>query len=379
MIKLRQSDLNEGKGGRNLFLLLLWQCLFSKNHIWVLCGFLSISLMILSCSEVVDLNSDEGAKQIVIYGRITDGTAGNQVTISLTSSFNGEQEPISGAEVTLLENGIPLANYLEDEAGIYLLDLEGDSASTGQSYAVEITLLDGTQYRSAETQMPSLAAIDRPKFDASVIDVQVNQAGLTQERNLVQLFVDTEIISAEDYFLRWNVIETYSFQERIRVTPIPPDPCYVTNDITGNKITMFNGAALRVDNIRDQLLVSTEIDSRFAFDYYFSVVQFTMDKDAFDYWSKVNQIANLQGSIFDQVNGVVNGNLINPNDPEEEVLGYFEVVRSDTTRARVRADAIDFSVLVPCPHQLRGVEPPECTFCPLLDNSTIVRPYFFED
>lgn len=338
-----------------------------------------ITLFVISCSEVVDLNSDQGAGQIVIYGRVTDGTAGNEVTIALTSSFNGEQEPISDAEVVLLEDDIPLATYSEREPGVYRLNFENDSARAGRNYGLEVTLSDGTQYRSKPSLMPSLAAIDYPRFDASVVDVQVNQAGITQERNLIQLFVDTEIVTTEDFFLRWNIVETYSFQERIRVTPIPPDPCYVTNDITGNEIQLFNGAELKVESISDQLLVSSEIDSRFAFDYYFSVVQFTMDEDAYDYWSKVNQIANLQGSIFDRVNGVVNGNIFNPNAPEEEVLGYFEVVRSDTTRSRVRADAIDFFVLVPCPHQLRGVEPPECTFCPLLENSTIVRPYFFED
>lgn len=179
--------------------------------------------------------------------------------------------------------------------------------------------------------------------------------------------------------MRWSVLEPYSFVERVRRLPVPPPPCYFSNDITGQKLTLFNGEELKVSIIPDQLLTSTEVDSRFAFDYYFSVVQFTMNEDAYQYWSQINQIANLQGSIFDQVSGAVDGNLFNSNDPAEEVLGYFEVVRADTSRVRVRADDIDFFVQLPCPHQLRDVEPPECTFCPLLDNSTIVRPYFFED
>jgi hypothetical protein len=326
------------------------------------------------------LKSDLGEKQLVIHGRVTDGKAGNKVTIAFTSSFNGSQEPITGAQVVLLENDIPLAYYEEDTPGVYLLNFENDSARTGRKYSVEVRLADGRIIKSVPAELPGLAAVDRPFFDASVIDVQVNQAGLQVERNLIQLFIDTEIVAPEqDFYLKWDVIETYSFQERIRITPIPPDPCYVTNNITGTEVRLFNGAEIKVPAIRDQLLVSTEIDSRFAFDYYFSVVQFTMNEDAYQYWSQINQIANLQGSIFDQVSGAVNGNLFNSNDPAEEVLGYFEVVRADTSRVRVRADDIDFFVQLPCPHQLRDVEPPECTFCPLLDNSTIVRPYFFED
>lgn len=351
-----------------------------KNNVKHLFSLIFLFAGTIACTELVDLNSDGGLGQIVIHGRITDGIAGNKVTISLTSSFNGEQEPISQADVVLLEDDIPLAVYVEDEPGIYLLNIGNDSDRTGRNYALAVTLADGRQFKSRPSIMPDLVAIDNPYFDASVVDVQVNQAGISQERNLAQLFIDTEIVDPEnDFFLKWDILETYSFQERIRVSPIPPDPCYVTNDITGTEVRLFNGAELKVPSVQNQLLVSTEIDSRFAFDYYFSVVQFTMDEDAFNYWSRINQIANLQGTIFDQVSGVVQGNLFNPNDPSEEVLGYFEVVRSDTTRAHVRADAIDFFVQVPCPHQLRDSEPPECTFCPSLKNSTIVRPYFFED
>ncbi|MCE7995323.1 MAG: DUF4249 domain-containing protein [Roseivirga sp.] len=346
-----------------------------------LCTAIVIFLMvsISACSEVIDLKTDRGENLLVIYGKVTDGTAGNDLFIGRTSAIGSAQEPVLGAEVALLEDGVTIGLYDEREEGNYRLNLNGDSARVGRTYEVQVSLPDGRVYKSLPASMPGQAAIDQVRFDASVVEVEVNQAGLEVKRNLIQLFVDTEIVDQEkDFYLKWDIIETYSFQERIRNTPIPPPPCFVTNNTTGQNVFLFNGEEIKVPVIRDQLLSTSEIDSRFAFDYYFSVVQTTMDKDAHDYWKLIGQISNSQGSIFDQPSAAVPGNFRNLADPDEEVLGYFEVVRSDTNRVRVRGDALDFYVSVPCPQRPpANTEPRECVACLLIKNSSDVKPYFW--
>jgi len=342
---------------------------------------LGICLLYAACSEIVDLKTGEQQDQIVIYGKVTDGIAGNELSISLTSNVGGEQQPVDGAQAVLLEDGNPIGNYERYARGKYRLNLNGDSARVGRQYELMITLVDGRQYKSEPAIMPDLAAIDRPRFDASVVDVVVNQAGLQVSRNLIQVFIDTEVIDQErDFYLKWDTFEAYSFEERLRVQvpPVLPPPCYVINETTGQEIYLFNGEDIKVPFIRDQLISSSEIDSRFAFDYYFSIVQTTMDKSAYEYWTLVDEISNSQGSIFDQPPAPVPGNFRNVNVPKEEVLGYFEVVRSDTTRVRVRGDAIPFYISKPCPSIPPGTsEPPECTNCILIKNSTYRRPYYW--
>jgi hypothetical protein len=343
------------------------------------CFYVICCWLICSCSEVIDLKTGDGEELLVIYGKVTDGTAGNELTIALTSTIGNAQEPVSGAQAMLLEDGVRIGFYEERSPGDYRLNLNGDSARAGRRYELSVRLADGTQYKSSPSIMPDLAAIDRPHFDASVVEVEVNQAGLEVERNLIQLFVDTEIVEAErDFFLKWDIIENYSFQERIRVTPVPRPPCFITNNVTGQNVYLFNGAELKVPQIQGQLLSSSEIDSRFAFDYYFSVVQTTMDKSAFEYWELIRDISNSQGSIFDQPPGPVPGNITNVNNPQELVLGYFEVVRSDTSRIRIRGDELDFFISPPCPPLPPGAtEPEECVACLLVKNSSYDRPYFW--
>lgn len=335
--------------------------------------------VVFSCSDVVDLKSSDGVRSLVIYGRVTDGLAGNEVFVGFTSSFGAEQEGISGARLSLIENGSVLGDYIEIGDGNYKLDLHGDSARVGRTYELQLELPDGSEYRSLPSVMPGLVAIDTPGFDASVVDVVINQEGLTARRNLVQLLVDTEILESEkNFYLRWNVFSTYSFQERTRNGGDPPPPCYITNDISGQQSRLFNGEKLKVDRIRDQLLATTVVDSRFAFDYYYTVVQSTMDVAAYEYFSLIDEVSNTEGSIFDKPPAAVIGNIKNTNNPEEQVLGYFEVVRSDTTRLRLRDNDVPGFIFHPCPLRVDySEEPLSCLNCLLIRNSTHDRPYFW--
>jgi hypothetical protein len=339
-------------------------------------------LALCACSEVIDLDTKGVASQLVIYGRITDGTAGNEVSIALTSPFNGEQQPVAEAQVRLIENGQEIASYVEYTPGKYRLTYS-DSARVGRTYQLSVVLQDGRSFLSLPAVMPDQAAEDQLYFDASAVETVVNQAGNTIERNLVQLFTNTRVLDQEkDFYLRWNITEAYVYEERIRPPPPfegPPPPCYITNDITGQQAMLFNGAEIKVPVISDLILSSTEIDSRFAFAYYFSVIQTTMDEAAYEYWKLIDEISNVEGSIFDRPAAPVPGNFRNTTNPDEEVLGYFEVVRSDTSFVRVRSDDIPFFVQIPCPFAERPREPPSCTDCILLDNSSYHRPYYWLD
>lgn len=338
-------------------------------------------LALCTCSEVIDLNTEGVAAQLVIYGRITDGTAGNDVSISFTSPFNGEQAPVTEAEVMLIENDREIASYVEHSPGNYRLAYS-DSARVGRTYQLSVTLPSGRSFLSLPAVMPDQSAEDQLYFDASAVETVVNQAGNTIERNLVQLFTNTRVLDqGKDFYLRWNITEAYSYEERTRPPPNPfqgpPPPCYITNDITGQQAMLFNGAEIKVPLINDLLLSSTEIDSRFAFAYYFSVIQTTMDKAAYDYWTLIDQISNVEGSIFDRPAASVTGNFRNTANPDEEVLGYFEVVRSDTSFLQLKSDDIPFFIQIPCPFAERLREPRSCTDCILLDNSSYHRPYYW--
>ncbi len=344
-------------------------------------GFTMLIALFLSCSEVIDLDSEGSDAFLVVDGRITDGAFGNEVRLAITSTINANQSPVSRANITLLEDGTAIANYIEYETGAYRLDYPNDSARVGRTYELLIELVDGRRYRSVPEVMPEHGVEDELRFEVGIVPVIVNETGLTQDKRLVSLYNRSRLLNpASETYLRWDIFETYILAERQRMVPpfTPfPVPCYITNDITGQQVRLFDGAELRVENIPEELITTVEVGSLFASGYFFNVVSSTLNRTAHEYYSRVDEIGNIDGTIFDTPPGPIPGNIINIDNPLERVLGYFQVANTDTTRIKVMVDDIPFPVPVACPDFNRFNEPHYCTNCLLFENSTTTQPFYW--
>lgn len=352
--------------------------ILNAKHLRIL---LSILLFgsVVTCSEVIELGGDPSQQFILVYGRITDGIAGNEINISRTSDrVDGPQQPVSGATVSLLNEGNVLAQYREmpSSPGDYRLQYT-DSAREGRSYQISILLPNGEQILSEPAIMPGIVARDSLYIEVDIIDVIISEQGFRRPTRASQLFVDTHILDQEkDFYLRWNLIETYTTAQTPTCCGDPPPPCYITNDISGQDIRLFNGADLKPELIPKQRFVNTVIDARFAYIYYYSVVQSTIDEQAYTYWSELDEIANLSGYVFDKTVANIAGNLYYPDDAKKQVFGYFEVAHVDTARVSNDSDQFEFFLREPCPAAPENFAP-ECSNCLLIENSSHHRPYFY--
>ncbi|OEK04559.1 DUF4249 domain-containing protein [Roseivirga misakiensis] len=346
-------------------------------------GFKLISAILLivciACSEVIDLGGDPSSQFVLVYGRITDGTAGNEISLSLTSDrSDGAQQPISGATISLMSDNGFLGRYFEkvDSPGDYRLSYS-DSAREGSAYHVVIDLPSGEQIVSEPAIMPGLAAKDSLSLKFELIDFFIGEQGFRQANRAAQLFVETKILEPNnDFYLKWNILESYIALETPQCCGTPPPPCYIGNDISGQEIKIFNGRDLTADVIPSKLFKTTKIDGRFAFIYYYSVIQTTLDEQAYNYWAQLQEIADLSGFIFDKTVANIQGNLYYPDNPKKQVFGYFEVARSDTTRISASSDEFSFFLRQPCPAAPES-SAPECTACLLIENSSHHRPYYY--
>ena len=342
-------------------------------------GFLLVLFLVVACSEVIDLGGDPSDQFVLVYGRVTDGTAGNEIFISKTSSrSDGPQEPISGAIISLMSEEVVMGRYneLSNRPGEYRLNYT-DSAREGLSYHVVIDLPSGEQILSEPAIMPGLAARDSLSIIVDLVDFIISEQGFRQANRAAQLYVETKILEREeDFFLKWNIIEHYTALGTPMCCGPPPPPCYIQNDISGQEIRLFNGSELKPEVIPSRLFKNTEIDGRFAFIYYYSVIQTTIDRQAYEYWSQLQEIADLSGFVFDKTVGNIRGNLYYPNNAKKQVFGYFEVAHSDTTRMSTDSDEFSFFLREPCPAVPENFAP-ECGNCLLIENSTNNRPYFF--
>ena len=99
-----------------------------------------------------------------------------------------------------------------------------------------------------------------------------------------------------------------------------------------------------------------------------AIRQSSLTKEAFQFFDLLKNQLSIQGSIFDPPPATIRGNMINLDDPDVAVIGYFRAsdVQADTLFIP-RSD-------VEAPRQILEIRDD----CRVFGNSTIERPVFWE-
>lgn len=357
---------------------------------------MSILLLILlwSCSEVIDLDTETQDGQLVIYGRLTNGQQGNKIELSRATLVGLPPRPISGARVQVFDGQGNAGSYRDEGEGNYRYN-GAFTGEPGEAYHLRIELGDGNVYESVPEVMPELGAKDSLYYVLEEIEEGSTQ-GVTTTRFVVSIYADTEISdSRSDLFLKWNVEEVFSFEQAFLPQHNFPwyfrHTCYMTEELEEQRVDLYDGSELRASGINAKLVTNRSIDDDFRGVHYFNYIQQNITAGAHAFWSGLDQNVNRVGSIFDQPPGALSTNLFNVNDASEEVIGYFEVMSVDTARLKITNRIIDRFFSIPCvsppevdfapfmcfPCIERYFEP-ECLNCLVLANSSHTRPSYFD-
>ncbi|RIW18740.1 DUF4249 domain-containing protein [Algoriphagus lacus] len=357
-------------------------------------GLLAVLLAFNSCVEQITFPLEKPeTERLIVSGTFTDLDEKHTVLLSETTSkarqplFSGgyftlddKPRPVQNAQVYLLApevNGSWL--YREVKPGQY--ELEGDYAiREGLTYFLEIQVANKT-YRSTPQKMPEVIGADDLSFS-------FERTRLDDNPEAAQVVIRTEATLPEQvggYYLRWAVDEAYFWDLTFFPNPFntPPPPCYVFEVSDAERITLVNGDLLNKPGGKSsQILAKRLVDQSFLSRHYFNVRQLSIDKQGYEYWRKVRELVNNTGSVFDTPPAPIRGNLFNVNDPEEVVLGYFEVAKANVTRIyTTRADVPFFleEICAYIPGKRATEYKPTCLSCNAFPNSTNVMPKWWFD
>ncbi|HSJ68058.1 MAG TPA: DUF4249 domain-containing protein [Anditalea sp.] len=298
----------------------------------------------LSCIDQLDYIVDTEVGQLVIYGLVTDQQDVHRVNVSRTNDFGLPPVGIGGASVSLiLESGTRM-NYINTDGGIY--ELYGFKPSEGQSVALEV-IIDDKVYQSNFETIPTLVGHDKVSFTFSFEPFRSN-AGET----VFTVFAETQLPETTDpIFLRWMVEETYYWLQTplpcTGLCPPPPDPCFIFDIIEPSRLTLFDGSSSTTRETF-QVMGKRVADNSFLFPFFASVRQLSVNRETYRYWEKIKIITNNQGSLFDTPPAPVLGNIKNINNPEEVVLGYFEVAKETVSRIYTTREDFPYYMVSPC-------------------------------
>ncbi|HSF54308.1 MAG TPA: DUF4249 domain-containing protein [Algoriphagus sp.] len=360
-------------------------------------GFLVLFLAFNSCVERVDFPLKKTERErLIVSGTLTDLDEPQVVFLSQTTSNAREPllvdvengyytlddlpRPLQGASVSLYDEVFGGTwNYSETKPGVYVLQ-NFFHRSPDSRYSLYIVVGD-RQYVSEPQSIPEVIGTDELSFS-------FERTRLDDNPDAAQVVIRSEVTLPQqvgDYYLRWAVDEAYYWDLTFFPNPFntPPPPCVVFGFPDPERITLINGDLLNRPGAKStQIVTKRLVDQSFLSRHYFNVHQLSISKEAYEYWRRVGELVNNTGSVFDTPPAPIKGNFHNINDPEEVVLGYFEVAKSKVTRIYTTFADVPFFLEKICEYQpgkARASYDPRCLSCNVFPNSQMEFPEWWFD
>ena len=338
--------------------------------------------VLISCLTPLNFPADIGMTQIVISGQVSTISERNIVTIGKTADSQRLPFPVLSATVTLIDEFNSSFPYIENQNKPGQYSLDGYIGKPGHIYFINVVLPNGEVYQSATERMPLASGEIATSYSIEKESVTDNE-GIVIDQNFLKVYIDSKLPNTDETrYFKWSVDEVFAlvptdFPDFLGM--IPP-PCYISQSADPQRVVLFNGEEVSTSVINKNLVASRLIDYSFIDRHYFTTYQSALTKDAFEYWRKVNILANQVGSIFDSPPAKITGNITNVRKKTEDVLGYFQANNESYDRFFILKSDLPFPLLLTdCQYDERDYTkyPQRCLDCIEQRNSSYVRPSWF--
>jgi len=291
-----------------------------------------IVLFFGACKEEFWPELGEYENILVVDGSITNEPGPYEIKLSISTSVQNPQfVPYSGAKVSIIDDEGLVESLTEKSPGHYQTLDNGFQGVVGKAYKISITL-DGKTYESSYQTIPQPVGIE---------DIYTKIETRATENDFYtlygyQFYLDTEMAESDTTFYLWRLYGTYKYRSDFliryiwdgRLIPFPqPDSLYTCyNDDNIDNFYTMSTAGLAEPVIKGLPLNFVNTETRkLSIRYSLLVKQFSLNRNAYEYFDRVNAISSEQESLFTEQPYQVRGNVFNVENSDELVLGYFLV------------------------------------------------------
>lgn len=299
----------------------------------------AFAMLFQTCVDPIGFDQQADDTLLVVDGKINANASEQTVLLTRTDVIGKSANfpPEAGATITLLENNKLIATYTETEPGVY--KIFNFKPRIGNSYQVNVRLVNGEQYASEPQLLPKQVPIDSAYFTFD---------GARTLTLFTKITIPTE---GEVPYLRGRIEHVYQHTDIYCGGLDDVKTCYYElNRATDNQlIPILDGSALeRGLSVPFTVAQANVIDSIFGEVTYYTIFQESITLNTFRYWEKVQQLLEQSGSIFDAPPGQIRGNIYKIDEPEKLVLGFFYATSEEV--AYVKTVPIDFLPLQLAPY-----------------------------
>lgn len=308
----------------------------------------------------------------MVDGFISNTATPYEIKLSRTGRLDGRGAAAeTGARVQVLSEKGETFEFEEEAPGVYRSDPAAFTGCIGQRYRLNIATRNDKRYASSEvTLKPS------PPIDSVYFEREMRLTNLGDTLDGVKIMVDSHDPTGLSRRYRFTWTEDYevrplypSFYKYIpsgtgyqlvrRDTAI--NLCF--NSGTSTQVILANTSQLTTDRVSqlEVTYVSTSTPFKLGSLYSILVRQQVLSEAAYRYWSGVQKTTESLGTLFDPQPYQLIGNMYNPDDPDEPVLGYFDA--GEVSEYRIFIRRLQLGELrwphEPCIGELRSFTPRE--------------------
>jgi len=310
----------------------------------------------MSCIEEYPFDSGDPGRQLTVEGYISTQAKKHQIRLSRASQygpdFNGLNRPEALATVLIRDD---LGNTIvlkEISPGLYETE-NITNGLIGRSYNLEITTFTGSRIISLPEKIVAVPQVDSISYRSV--------KSITSSRLLsdvgVQVFVHFKDPGEVKNYYYWASQEaTYVFITQPEnftnspnhpTNPRGPNPkpccgvCYRKDQPPNNIYTSddndFNGISQRriIAYIPDDGL-------RFLDTYRYEGFNLSISERGHRFLKLLDQQISLTGSVFDPPPANIRGNMLNIDDADEIILGYFFASDEQPLQSYIKREKLEF-------------------------------------
>lgn len=347
----------------------------ASRSIWLR---LAVFIGLVSCIDPLPSRFEQTKGILVVDGMISNRPGPYTVRLSLANAsltlFN-HMLPVPNAVVQVCDDLGVCETLVEKEEGVYVT--KSLTGVVGRTYRLTVRTADATVYQSQPERMlppgkihdfryeitdfpndafdvsvdASLPATDSAsfvKFDwTGVYEVLTFPSLKTRflpsmrREDLVRVFFPPECSGMQLVVRSEDPLDT----SMVRRGPCKCCTCWVYDEPAIP--TLAESSRLREPVFNDVLVTRVPIDRRTMYaKYVLKVVSQTLSKRAYHFWEAVKKQKTGAVDLFQPPIGFIPGNIFNPNNPNDKVLGIFYAASaSDTVAITLHKDMVPFELL----------------------------------
>ncbi len=334
------------------------------------------ALLMTNCVREIDFQkADADQSSLVVSGVFTDGYGPHIIRLTRPGNYDKQAfNTVSNADVRLSDdvgNTYTYQPVLPTDKPAYY-ELRNVKGETGRTYTLDIRLADGEQYRSHPQVMPDPIALDTVEVRAEWYYTNTTDGDVVRAPFAFVYARSIAPAVTKDRYLRWEGEAIYLFDEIYKSYDIFPfsHQCFINNRINDQVVAIADLNKYAPGGVVYENVGKRKIDQAFEKKICFAIYQRAVNREAYEYWEKINRLLQANGTIFDAPPAAVAGNVENTTHPQLPALGFFEVGAADTSRVYIGGGQLGQEFVPPntpyCDYAFNTWPPvnhPECDDC----------------